>query len=294
MSTDNYFIKKIKSIIRIIMAAIVMSIVIIAAGGIYADAEPVDNTVDLYGTYNAALGLRTDKNTTNIYRMGYYHKESAGTKRWKHLSTGTYPSENYRQLEGKFKDVKIKGNGKYTVSLENADFMGETDFSKMQVSTDIPDTGQIKFSNMVVKINGEEVGNFKKPYVDNNKEAKGNCCLLVINKERTDFEGIDSNCVPQGTENKITISFKVSGFSYKKGETPATPEPVQTKEPEVTKKPEDTKEPAVATQMPAVSAEPVTGVMVPEEIRPFVIISIIIISVIAIIAITFNVTRRKK
>ena len=282
--------EKLKKVPGIVIAAAIFT-GIMALGGTNADAKP---SVDLNGQYHAALGVKTDT-SKNIYRMGYYHKESAGTQKWKHLAINGSTPGQYEQVQSTFKDVVIKGNGKYTVSLVNADFQGETSFSKMQVSTDIPDTGKIKFSDMVVKINGTRVASYKKPKIDKHKDADGNCCLLIINKEREDFNSkLDSNCVPQGTENRISVTFKVSGFNYKKGEKPkppsipspkpvATPEPAkdaETKAPEATPSPET----EISSQKPVVD----------EEIRPAVIISIIAVSVISVIGITFSVTRRKK
>ncbi len=282
--------EKLKKVPGIVIAAAIFT-GIMAQGGTNAEAKP---SVDLNGQYHAALGVKTDT-SKNIYRMGYYHKESAGTQKWKHLAINGSTPGQYEQVQSTFKDVVIKGNGKYTVSLVNADFQGETSFSKMQVSTDIPDTGKIKFSDMVVKINGTRVASYKKPKIDKHKDADGNCCLLIINKEREDFNSkLDSNCVPQGTENRISVTFKVSGFNYKKGEKPeppstpspkpvATPEPAkdaETKAPEATPSPET----EISSQKPVVD----------EEIRPAVIISIIAVSVISVIGITFSVTRRKK
>ena len=288
ISMKKKIIKRLKTIPGIIMAVTLAGI--ITTGSIYADAKPA--SVDTDGKYNAALGLRTDTDK-NIYRMGYYHKKSTGTKKWKHLAIGDYSSPDYKEVAGTFTDVEIKGNGKYTVYLENADFMGETSFSKMQVSTDIPNTGKITFSDMVVKINGSEVARFDNPVIDQHEDTKGNCCLMVINKVRESFSGLDANCVPSGTENKISISFKVNGFSYKKGETPKPadtpkPEPADTPEPKATKTPK----PEVSN-----SVEPDTDLQRPvvdEEIRPVVIISIIVVAVIAVIGITFSVTKRKK
>ena len=280
--------KRLKAMPGIVMAAAVFT-GIMAAGGTSADAKP---SVKLDGEYHAALGVRTGSGK-NIDRMAYYHKKSAGTDKWKHLAIGDYSSEEYQEIKSTFKDVVIKGNGKYTVSLSDADFQGETSFSRMQVSTDIPNTGAIKFSDMSVKINGTEVVKYDEPYIDKHKNADGNCCLLVINEDREGFESLDGRCVPQGTENKISITFKVSGFNYKKGEKPkpavtASPKPVETAAPEDTPAPEENaKTPAVpdmASQKPVVD----------EEIRPAVIISIIVIAVISVIAITFSVTKRKK
>lgn len=271
------------------LAVVFTSVMVI--GSAYVGAEPTNQTVNLDGTYHAALGLKTE--TKNIYRMAYYHKKSAGSDKWKRLAIGDYSSAEYQEITSTFTDVVIKGNGKYTVKLENADFQEETNFSKMQVSTDIPNTGQITFSNMVVKVNGTEVGRFDEPYIDSHRDANGNCCLLIVNKNRQDFQGIDGNIVPTGTENKITVTFNVSGFNYKKGQKPKppvvkTPEPVQ----------ENNQTPEPVTEPPVVSTatpEPVeTRPIVNEEIRPAIIITVISIAVISIVTITITVTRRKK
>jgi len=295
MDRNGYFGKKIKMINGAVMAIAVTFTSIMAPGSIYAGAAPSQDKVDLGGTYSASLGVRTG--TQNIYRMAYYHKKSAGSYKWKHLAIGDYSSEEYQEIASTFTDVKIKGNGKYTVKLENADFRGETAFSKMQVSTNIPNTGEITFSDLVVKINGIETGRFEQPYIDQHEDANGNCCLLIINNEREDFESLDGNCVPEGQENKITVTFKVKGFNYKKGEKPKpvatqTPKPSKkdnksTPEPEKAK---ETKAPVNVTSAPADNSNAV----VDEELRPVVILSIIAIAVVSIIGITFSVTRRKK
>ncbi|MCI9079041.1 MAG: hypothetical protein HFH68_08980 [Lachnospiraceae bacterium] len=283
--------KRLKTVPGIVMAAAVFT-GIMAAGSISADAKP---SVKLDGEYHAALGVRTGSGK-NIYRMAYYHKKSAGTDKWKHLAIGDYSSEEYQEIKSTFKDVVIKGNGKYTVSLSNADFQGETSFSRMQVSTDIPDTGKIKFSDMSVKINGRELVKYDEPYIDKHNDADGNCCLLVINEDREGFDSLDGNCVPQGTENKISITFTVSGFNYKKGEKPkpaVTPSPKPTKTP-APEEPEETPEPEETSKASAFPDTSSQQPVVDEEIRPVVIISIIVIAVISVIAITFSVTKRKK
>ena len=283
--------KRLKAMPGIIMAAAVFT-GIMPAGSTIADAKP---SVKLDGEYHAALGVRTGSGK-NIYRMAYYHKKSAGTNKWKHLAIGDYSSEEYQEIKSTFKDVVIKGNGKYTVSLENADFQGETSFSRMQVSTDIPDTGKIKFSDMSVRVNGKELVKYDEPYIDKHGDADGNCCLLVINEDREGVERLDGDCVSQGTESKISITFKVSGFSYNKGEKPKpaeTPAPKPTKTPEP-EKPDNTPEPEETAKVSPAPDASSRELVVDEELRPAVIISIIVIAVISVIAITFSVTKRKK
>lgn len=296
MINNKYLMEKIKRFGGVIVAVAVAFTSVVTTYSSVA-AAPTSQTVAVDGTYHAALGVRTE--TKNIYRMAYYHKKSAGSDKWKHLAIGDYGSEEYTKIDSEFTDVTIKGNGKYTVKLENGDFQEETNFSKMQVATDIPNTGQITFSDMVIKVNGTEVGRFDEPYIDTHDDANGNCCLLIINNDREGFEGIDNNIVPAGTENKITVTFKVSGFSYKKGQKP---KPAETKAPKPTKKANDNKKtPAPskekATKPPVTeTTAPPSGnkLVVDEEVRPIVIISVIAIAVISVMSITFNVTKRKK
>ncbi len=225
--------RKWNRILGIVMAASVAVTGVMLAGSSDAYAKkkkkkatpaPTAQMVDLDGTYHAALGVQTDTKEW-IYRIGYYHDEYAGKDEWKHLATGSYGTKEYKKLDGDFTDVKIKGNGTYTVSLDNADFMDETEFSQMQVATDIPDTGSIKFSNMVVTVNGIEKGSFEEPYIDKDSFAGGNVCLLAINHWRPDLVGINPMCVPSGKENNISITFTVSGFNYDNPDAKATPAP---------------------------------------------------------------------
>lgn len=184
-----------------------------------ATKEPAKE-VDLDGTYHAALGLQTDTFEW-VYRFGYYHDEYYGKEEWSKLATGAYGGKDYKALDGVFTDAEIKGNGTYTVTLENGDFLGEKEFSQLQVATDIPDTGAITFSDMTVTIDGREMKTWAEPYIDKDDYAAGNCCLIAINHWRSDLDSMDTNCVPQDTTNKIEITFTVSGFHYDNPDTVA-------------------------------------------------------------------------
>lgn len=276
-------IKSAKRFLGITMAAAVIITSVMAAGSTDADAkkkkknkstpEPTVAAVDLGGVYHAALGIQTDTKEW-MYRIGYYHDEYAGTDEWKHLATGAYGSDDYKKIEGTFTDVEIKGNGTYTVSLDNADYMGETHFSQMQVATDIPDTGEIKFSDMIVTVDGLEKGRFEDPYIDKDSYAGGNCCLLAINNWRPELQGINGECVPTGSTNNISITFTVSGFNYDNEEQAATPEPADIQTTAPSAQDDDTEKDA--------------------ETSPVLIISIIVIAVAAIMVITFRVGNRKR
>ena len=190
--------------------------------------------VDKNGVYHAALGLQTDSRK-NVYRQGYYENGAEEEDDFSSLVMGKKGKSDYEVLDGTFKDVTIKGNGTYSVSLKNADFNGDRRFRKLYVTTDIPNTGEITFSNMIVSIDGTVLRTFNEPVLDSTKQHKQNCMLLAIHPtDRNLRNGVNRWSVPRNKTNTIKISFTVEGFSYDKGE------PVPTEEPEVTEEPEET------------------------------------------------------
>lgn len=72
---------------------------------------------------------------------------------WKQIVSGTKGSYNYRTYPGTFKNAIIKGNGTYSVQLRNANYRYASTFKLLQVCTDIPNTGDIKFSDLQVTVN---------------------------------------------------------------------------------------------------------------------------------------------
>ena len=274
-------------------------------------------TVDINGEYHAALGVQTDPTYNNgrIYRKAYYTNPYYGKDEWSHLAMGTYGDEDtYERLLGRFTDVKIKGNGKYTVSLKNADFRDAREFQLLQVATDIPNTGKIKFSDMKVEINGEEVASVRRPVIDKRKTAKTYACLQVINTEIENLDVLDRDCVPRDDENSIKITFTVTGFSYKKGEKPpakSTPKPTATAKPQTakttapvsndkadadsgstaSKKDDASKADNVSAKSGGKAAE---EDVLSDEYEPPVIFGVIIISIISIISITISVNQRRR
>ena len=100
------------------------------------------------------------------------------------------------------------------------------------MATDIPNTKEIKFSNLSIRINGTVLRTFSKPVLDS-ADHKSKCVLLVLDPDNSEVRNSISSTVPRSTENEIKVTFTVKGFSYKKGETPPTPTPKPTKTPEV-------------------------------------------------------------
>lgn len=205
---------------------------LLVAGVRPAEAE---RKVDTYGEYHAALGVQTDS-YRRVFRDAYFDGKAEKAEDFKKLkrerSRGS-GAKRAEESEGTFKDVTIKGNGTYTVSLKNADFHGNSSFRKLYVATDIPNTKKIKFSNMSVSIDGRVLRTFDRPVLDTSKTYRGNSVLLAIHPVNEEVRGaISARTVPRNRENEIKIRFTVSGFDYDKGEKPNTPSPEPTATPE--------------------------------------------------------------
>ncbi len=205
---------------------------LLVAGVRPAEAE---RKVDTYGEYHAALGVQTDS-YRRVFRDAYFdgkEEKAEGFKKLKRERSRGSGAKRAEESEGTFKDVTIKGNGTYTVSLKNADFHGNSSFRKLYVATDIPNTKKIKFSNMSVSIDGRVLRTFDRPVLDTSKTYRGNSVLLAIHPVNEEVRGaISARTVPRNRENEIKIRFTVSGFDYDKGEKPNTPSPEPTATPE--------------------------------------------------------------
>ena len=273
-------------IIKTACAFLIAATCVVGMDAEYTDAKKkkAEASVDLNGEYHAALGLQTSTQKW-IYRLGYYNDKYAGKKEWKSLATGEYGTEEYSRVKGKFTDAVIAGNGTYTVKLHNAYFDGEKDFSQLHVSTDIPDTGQITFSNMIINIDGNDIKTYAEPYIDKDPVTGGYSCLVAINHWRTDLDEMNSNCVPESNKNDISITFTVDGFNY---DNPSNmKKEAAAIEPEVT--PTAT---AAVTSLENVSTEKQEE---SDEIpRPVIIISVIVIAIAAILGITIEVNSSRR
>lgn len=176
--------------------------------------------------YHAALGIQT---ATQIWiqRWGYYHEsfnEFYDTTNFDKL----YDSQK-QFYNGTFEDVEIKGNGTYTVSLNNAEFMGETTVSQLHVATDIPvaESEKLTFSDVKLEINGNKILKFDTAVMENEENyMQGGAVILLLNHWREELiatlitmgRGEDASngwdlLQGSGMEN-VSVTFTVSGLSY--------------------------------------------------------------------------------
>lgn len=212
--------------------------------------------VDAYGEYHAALGVQTDS-YRRVFRDAYFDGKNEKRSDYGQLLRETGREDEFTKQDGEFKDVTIKGNGTYSVTLKNADFSGDRNFRKLYVATDIPNTEDIHFSNMSVSINGKVLRTFDEAVLDVSKMYRANCVLLAIHPVNEDVKNaISTRNVPQTSKNTIKITFTVDGFGYEKGQVPQTPEPEPTDTPDATQIPEVIEETPKAEKTQEVTKQP--------------------------------------
>lgn len=180
------------------------------------------------GKYNARMGIQT-ADTLWISNLGYYGPSNNalyGTED-EHSLVAADPSGNNTVYDGTFTDTVIEGNGTYTVSLEGADFAGETTISQLQIATDMPVNDTVKFTNVNVTINGMSTVTFDEAYIEDEEKynADGEA-VIMFNHWRKDLvtmlkdlglsETAESGyTLLKGTgDESIQITFTVEGFNY--------------------------------------------------------------------------------
>ncbi|MBD5158005.1 MAG: hypothetical protein HDT13_10280 [Butyrivibrio sp.] len=132
--------------------------------------------------------------------------------------------------DGTFTDVVLKGNGTYTVTLENPDFVDGkgtegTKFNLIGVATNMPASAaeQIKVTDMTIQVNDSAMLKYTYPeaYLDEeNLKNTGYVNILGANSYNNDAEMADCKAVFCDTANwpgevtKVTITFTISGFDH--------------------------------------------------------------------------------
>lgn len=251
--------------------------------------------VDLDGTYNAYLCFQSP---TYSFRNGWnddsYGLEGSG---WDAAAcgynffgvTGWDADSNAVKLPGTFTDVVIAGNGTYTVSVEGLELAGNFDsqdyMNMIYVSTDIPNTDEITFSDFVLKVDGKTV-DLPEASGMLNKEDVNYMQAQIQSIYNSDVKELGAYNVPMTT---IEVSFKVSGFNYDAAPV-AEPEVVATAE--VTEAPAET----TPTKDVAPSTEKVqTPAEEPAEEGSNVILYVIIgLAAAAVIALVIILVAKKK
>lgn len=182
-----------------------------------ADEEEgaVTEEVDLDGTYHAYIGFQSESYT---FRNSWSGKDEYGFGTPEFEQVSGWVDNELVEVPAELHDVEITGNGTYTVSVTGLDLGSETMLRMLYVSTDIPKTDLIKFTDVEVKIDGLSKHTFPEGYIDPDAKAT-HMSVLCINQYNDGLEEI-SYVMPS---DSMEITFTVSGFNYD-NEAPAEEE----------------------------------------------------------------------
>ncbi len=209
--------------------------------------------VDKMGVYNAYMGIQSEQYTfRNEWNDTFYGKVSTDHPEAHSQMSKVETDGTLTKKAGTFKDIEIAGNGTYTLDLTDLAWDdASTALNLLFISTDIPASGEITFSNIKVDFDGKNVMEMAEGFVNpESKEYTQVICINIWNKTVT-AEYPMAGMLPN---SNVKITFDVSGFDYDKAaEVEPTPEPT----PEPTAAPTEAPEPTVApTEAPAATEAP--------------------------------------
>lgn len=118
-------------------------------------------------------------------------------------------------VDGEITDVKIKGNGTYTVGVKGLNGAitndSNTHLKFVGVSTDIPNNDQVKITDVKTKIDGNVKLTQKDAFID--EEAAENPKTIVFNTTNTYRNDENLKTEFQIPSDSIEVTFTVSGFA---------------------------------------------------------------------------------
>ena len=256
---------------------------------------------DLDGTYNAYVGIQSGAYTfRNAWDDATYGRDT-NPEAFGQMSF-IETDQSMTKKAGSFVDAVIAGNGTYTVEVNDLAWDdGSEALNLLFISTDIPNSGEITFSNLKVDFDGKNVMEFAEGFLDgDSKEVMKILFINIWNKDITN----SYNMAGMLPTSNVKITFDVSGFNYDKV---ATEEPVETPAEPTVAPTEAPAEPTVApTEAPVATEAPAEPTVAPTEapadvdadaeggMSPVVIV-VIVVAVIAVAAgAAFVVMKKKK
>ncbi len=182
------------------------------------EEEKVEAEIDLNGVYHAFIGFQSP---TYSFRNAWDGDDGYGHDTPEFSQVTGWEGSDELVIPGTFEDVDIAGNGTYTVAAHGLDFQTD-DWSQDHMnliffSTDIPNTTQITFSDIQLKVNGNSVS------ISNYLVTDENTCLRVMLQNIWDTDhGIAELPFYQTPVTDLEITFTVSGFAYDKAADAST------------------------------------------------------------------------
>lgn len=279
-----------KNMRKIVALTLAGAMTLSLASGTTAEAAKKKKAeVDLNGKYHARLGIQTATEKW-IMNLGYYENvqnKYFGTENADKLMYSDSDTGEETSTEGTFEEVEIAGNGTYTVSLKDADFLGETTISQLHIATDIPVNDTIKFKDVKATINGNQVLSFDEGVLENEEPyLEGGMVILLLNHWREALikqvagmgkseDAENGYTLLQGTgKENVEITFTVEGFAYDNPDAVAA-EPTEA----------PTKAPAADTSSDSAAKDSSGSV----PVVPIVVVAVVVVAVVAVV-----VVRKKK
>lgn len=173
--------------------------------------------LDKNGVYHAYFGIQTANwSFRNKFDDATYGIQSEEFKTISAVTDGVSTVK-----KGTITDAEIKGNGTYTVSLTDFDFDDASEtLNLLFASTDIPNTGEIKITDVRIKMDGKTVyKDFTEAFLD--PDSKNFMCVMCINLWNADLKKGELFAYNMPTQS-VEIIFTVSGFDYDNPDAVAT------------------------------------------------------------------------
>lgn len=166
-------------------------------------------TVSAEETYHAYIGVQSASFTfRNAWNEGTYGKDIVGDDGtvWFDQLTG-WDGPTALNKGGNFTDVEITGDGTYSVKVTDFDFGDDESLNLLFVSTDIPLSDSVQFSDVKVILDGNSKYTFDEGYVSPDEPEYFN--ILCINIWNSDIQDLFGYVMPT---DSIEVQFTVSGL----------------------------------------------------------------------------------
>ena len=232
--------------LRKLLAAVLVGVMTVSSLAISAFAADEKGTVpapgefDANGEYVAQMYVQMDGSW--VFRNKWNDKDYGTAMGYQYAGQlSQVEGSNAVPYDGTFTDVKLQGNGTYTLKLENPNFVKDVNgtktepkrFNMIGISTNIPASAQdtVKITDATLKINDSSVYTYtwKDALVDEEDKDYMLIPLHNVYNKKGDYDAVNEQLggdesTFMGEVTSIEITFTVSGFGYDKAVEATTAE----------------------------------------------------------------------
>ena len=232
--------------LRKLLAAVLVGVMTVSSLAISAFAADEKGTVpapgefDANGEYVAQMYVQMDGSW--VFRNKWNDKDYGTAMGYQYAGQlSQVEGSNAVPYDGTFTDVKLQGNGTYTLKLENPNFVKDVNgtktepkrFNMIGISTNIPASAQdtVKITDATLKINDSSVYTYTWKDALVNEEDKDYMLIPLLNvyNKKGDYDAVNEQLggdesTFMGEVTSIEITFTVSGFGYDKAVEATTAE----------------------------------------------------------------------